>query len=117
MVTGCRLNEAAWVIHHNSIKPNRFTELKEKYPFVAIMPKALTKTKVEYVWYIHWTHRELAMKILGGGIVNPLVTDKPLLIFRRALEYWMTKAVNESFAEVQEIEPTNARSIRRYRGN
>ena len=105
------------MVHHYSIYPNKYPEVRKEYPYVAIMPKEVTKTNVDYVWYIPAKYSELAVKILGAGCVTPTTVDDVLVKFRRALEWWMVKAVNKAFAIKEDVESTNARSIRRYRGN
>ena len=45
VITGCRNNEAAWIVNtHHSVKPNPYVLWKLDYPYVATMPYEQTKT-------------------------------------------------------------------------
>ena len=58
LITGCRPNEAAYIVHENSVQKNDFPDFKDCV-WKATMPKEVTKTKRDYKWRIPSSENEV----------------------------------------------------------
>ena len=50
--TGCRPNEAAYIVFHKSIFQNDYFLKTYKSQYKATMPSDFTKTKIDYFWLL-----------------------------------------------------------------
>ena len=50
--TGCRPEEAAYIVQHRTIAASQYTEFLEDIEFVATTPAAYNKTPKDYLWLL-----------------------------------------------------------------
>ena len=64
MVTGCRPNEAAYVVFNRSIRANNYIVRHMTFSHMATAPASDTKTRRDYFWLLQVSFKRITHKIL-----------------------------------------------------
>ena len=51
-LTGCRPQEAAYVVHHKKVRQNPYYDFADRAAFIAETPADFNKTDRDYVWLV-----------------------------------------------------------------
>ena len=51
-LTGCRPQEAAYIVHHKNVRKNPYYDFADRAAFIAETPADFNKTDRDYVWLV-----------------------------------------------------------------
>lgn len=115
-LTGCRPQEAAYVVHHKKVRQNPYYDFADRAAFIAETPADFNKTDRDYVWLVP-LYDEVFVALEEHFSFLPDSPFKDALDLCGKLDYWFNKTMKDAKLPLrnEKGQKFTMRSIRCYR--
>ena len=112
--TGCRPEEAAYIVQHKSVYKNVYPDFLDHHNYTAASPADYNKTDRDYLWLLPKAMNIVLESVLFNLPPSPFIDEET---FTRALDYWFGKVMKETKLprEDENKHKYTMRSVRCYR--